>query len=205
MYATRHPLRASTPRSHLCAHSVLSRGMATTPPPRVRQQLPLRGLPAVRQQALHATSAVIKGHSTVSSDTSPSQRGQWPPLRVATSLFYPQALHQTSAASKRRSTGPASERTRTPCAKIPPQCAASCICFQLLLKAEMLLHLPHFEEADPLQVEPELGWPEGRCGTQKLLREASQAWATGRKSSNIAGEILPCDACNAPRTVGTGE
>ena len=77
--------------------------------------------------------------------------------------------------------------------------------FQLLLKAEMLLHLPHFEEADPLQVAPELGWLEGRCGTQKLLREASQVWATGRKSSNIAGEILPCDACDAPRTVGTGE
>ena len=75
----------------------------------------------------------------------------------------------------------------------------------LLLKAEMLLHLPHFEEADPLQVAPKLGWPEGWCGTQKLLREASQAWATGRKSSNIAGEILPCDACDAPRTVGVGE
>ena len=33
----------------------------------------------------------------------------------------------------------------------------------LLLKAEMLLHLPHFEEADPLQVAPKLGWPEGWC------------------------------------------
>ena len=51
--------------------------------------------------------------------------------------------------------------------------------FQLLLKAEMLLHLPHFEEADPLQVAPELGWPEGRWETQKFLREASKRGLLG--------------------------
>ena len=39
----------------------------------------------------------------------------------------------------------------------------------------------------------------------EVTKRSKQAWATGRKSSNIAGEILPRDACDAPRTVGTGE
>ena len=53
------------PRSPLPAHSVSPQGMATTPPSRVRQQLPLQRLPAARQQALHPTSTIFEGHSTV--------------------------------------------------------------------------------------------------------------------------------------------
>ena len=106
LYATGHPPGASTPNFPLHAHSVLSRGMAKTPLPRVRQQLPLQRLPAVRQQALHPTSAVSEGHLNVcpaTLHTSPPHRGQQLPLRVATPLICPQALRQTSTASIRRS------------------------------------------------------------------------------------------------------
>ena len=102
MYATGHLPGASTPNFPLHAHSVLSRGMAKTPLPRVRQQLPLQRLPAVRQQALHPTSAVSEGHLNVcpaTLHTSPPHRGQQLPLRVATPLICPQALRQTSTAS----------------------------------------------------------------------------------------------------------